>query len=199
MIGPLRWPDSPTTRYHQSGPRPGKRVRHEIPRSAPGPISSRTGAPPEGPSSCPCAFCPGVARGKDDGPSTRGRAERAPRKASPLPPRLGRNGPGSQGEAVYDSPPRESLPRPTSRGGAEDPPCPCAFRPKLSLRVLPHSSAPAIPSEARLRMRVLPLPPLVHLGLGPQRGSASRGRRPPGRLLRWRAQPQFRERSLSRM
>jgi hypothetical protein len=37
----------------------------------------------------------------------------------------------------------------------------------------------AIPSEVLLRMRVLPLPPPVHLGLGPQRGSASRGRRPP--------------------
>jgi len=65
-------------------------------------------------------------------------------------------------------------------------------------RVLPHSSTPAIPSEARLRMRVLPLPPLVHLGLGPQRGSASRGRRPPGHPLRRQAQPQFRERILSR-
>ena len=127
MSGPLRWPDSPTTRFHQSGPRPGKRARHEIPRSAPGPIPSRTGAPPEGPSSCPCAF-----------------------------------------------------------------------RPKLSLRVLPHSSAPAIPSEARLRMRVLPLPPLVHLGLGPQRGSASRGRRPPGHPLRRQAQPHIRESELSR-
>ncbi len=71
--------------------------------------------------------------------------------------------------------------------------CPCAFRPKLSLRVLPHSSTPAIPSGARLRMRVLPLPPLVHLGLGSQRGSASRGRKPPGHPLRRQALPQFRE------
>jgi hypothetical protein len=95
MSGPHHGPPPQGHGGHQSGPRPGKRVRHEIPRPAPGPIPSRTGAPPEGPSSCPCAFCPGVARGQDDGSSTLGRAERAPRKASPLPPRLGQNGPGS--------------------------------------------------------------------------------------------------------
>ena len=65
--------------------------------------------------------------------------------------------------------------------------------------MLPHSSAPAIPSEARLRTRVLPLPPLVHLRLGPLRGLASRGRRPPGHPLRRQPQPQFRESALSRM
>ena len=52
--------------------------------------------------------------------------------------------------------------------------------------MLPHSSIPAIPSEALLRMRVLPLPlpPLVHLGLVPQKGGGlpdtlSAGRRNP--------------------
>jgi hypothetical protein len=81
---------------------------------------------------------------------------------------------------------------PRPGGALRTPSCFRAFRPKLSLRVLPHSSTPTIPSEALLRMRVLPLPPLVHLRLGPQRGSASRGRRPPGRLLlRGRGSPTF--------
>ena len=62
---------------------------------------------------------------------------------------------------------------------------------ELLLRVLPHSSTPAILSEALLRMRVLPLPPLVHLGLGPQRGSASRGGGLPDTLSAGRRNPIF--------
>jgi hypothetical protein len=173
-----RRPSAPPASGPHHGPPPqGHGGHHRLPApSRPGP-----GFRLKGPRLAPALSALALPGGKMTAPRLGdGPKERRGKPPLYLPASAGMGQAVRGKRSTTPSPRGESPPRPTSRGGAEDPrlaPVPFA---QLSLRVLPHGSALAIPSEVRLRVRVPPLPPLVHLGLGPQRGSASRGRRPPG-------------------
>ncbi len=143
MSGPLRWPDSPTTRGHQSGPRPG-RSQHEVPRSAPGP-----GLRLKGPRLAPALSALASPGGKMTAPRLGdGPKERRGKPPLHLPASAGMGRVVRGKRSTTPSPRGESLPRPTSRGGAEDPrlaPVPFA----QSYRFVCSLIAPPRPSRAR--------------------------------------------------